>query len=87
MKTAMPRAITFSRSRQSGRSSLSVLRTRHRSLPHLEWVEERTLLSTFTVLNNADAGPGSLRQAILDSDAAARVRTSDRLRDSGPRLR
>jgi hypothetical protein len=34
-------------------------------------VEDRTLLSTFMVKNTADSGPGSLRQAILDSNAAA----------------
>jgi hypothetical protein len=33
-------------------------------------MEDRTLLSTFLVSNTADSGPGSLRQAILDSDAA-----------------
>jgi titin len=33
-------------------------------------VEDRTLLSTFIVTNTADTGPGSLRQAILDSDSA-----------------
>jgi hypothetical protein len=33
-------------------------------------MEERTLLSTFTVTNTGDSGPGSLRQAILDSNAA-----------------
>jgi hypothetical protein len=32
-------------------------------------MEERTLLSTFTVMNTDDGGPGSLRQAILDSNA------------------
>src|SRR5262249_55592109 len=37
--------------------------------PRLEIVEDRTLLSTFTVNNTADGGPGSLRQAILDADA------------------
>ena len=35
-----------------------------------EWLEDRTLLSTFLVTNTADSGPGSLRQAILDSNAA-----------------
>src|SRR5215470_18555443 len=35
-----------------------------------EWLEDRTVLSTFTVTNLADAGPGSLRQAILDANAA-----------------
>jgi hypothetical protein len=34
-------------------------------------MEDRTLLSTFTVRNTADSGPGSLRQAILDSNAAS----------------
>jgi hypothetical protein len=33
-------------------------------------VEDRTLLSTFLVTNTADSGPGSLRQAILDSNVA-----------------
>ena len=33
-------------------------------------MEDRTLLSTFLVSNTGDSGPGSLRQAILDSNAA-----------------
>ena len=33
----------------------------------LESLEDRQLLATFTVVNDADAGPGSLRQAILDA--------------------
>ena len=33
-------------------------------------MEDRTLLSTFLVSNTDDSGPGSLRQAILDSNAA-----------------
>jgi hypothetical protein len=36
----------------------------------LEPLEERSLLSTFTVLNTNDSGAGSLRQAILDANAA-----------------
>src|SRR5262249_35763019 len=35
--------------------------------PRLLWLEDRTLPSTLTVLNNADSGPGSLRQAISDA--------------------
>ena len=35
----------------------------------LEPLEDRQLLATFTVLNTNDAGPGSLRQAILDANA------------------
>ncbi len=38
--------------------------------PRVEWMEDRTLLSTFLVSNAADSGLGSLRQAILDSNAA-----------------
>ncbi len=38
--------------------------------PRVEWMEDRTLLSTFLVTNTGDSGPGSLRQAILDSNAA-----------------
>src|SRR6185437_11316761 len=41
-----------------------------RSRPRLEGMEDRTLLSTFLVTTTADGGPGSLRQAILDSNAA-----------------
>src|SRR5262245_3455413 len=37
---------------------------RLRFVPRLEALEDRTLLSTLTVLNTADSGPGSLRQAI-----------------------
>jgi len=38
--------------------------------PRFDLMEDRTLLSTFLVESTADAGPGSLRQAILDSNAA-----------------
>src|SRR5262249_22262841 len=38
--------------------------------PRLEVIEDRTLLSTFLVSNTFDSGPGSLRQAILDSNNA-----------------
>jgi hypothetical protein len=37
--------------------------------PRLERFEDRTLLATFTVTTTANAGPGSLRQAILDANA------------------
>jgi hypothetical protein len=37
--------------------------------PRLELMEDRTLLSTFLVNTTSDSGAGSLRQAILDSNA------------------
>ncbi|MEW6359460.1 MAG: choice-of-anchor Q domain-containing protein, partial [Planctomycetota bacterium] len=42
----------------------------HRGL-RIEELEPRIAPATFTVLNNADSGAGSLRQAILDANAAA----------------
>jgi hypothetical protein len=36
----------------------------------LEALEDRLALSTFLVTSTADAGPGSLRQAVLDANAA-----------------
>ena len=36
--------------------------------PMIEFMEDRVLLATFTVTNNADSGPGSLRQAINDAN-------------------
>ena len=52
--------------------------------PRLEVMEDRTLLSTFLVSNTGDSGPGSLRQAILDSNAATGGDEHDRLRHPGP---
>src|SRR4051794_24433647 len=40
-------------------------------IPSLEGLEDRTVPSTFAVVNNFDSGPGSLRQAILDSNSNA----------------
>jgi hypothetical protein len=53
------------------RSTLIRSRSRapRRARPALEALEGRALLSTFTVLNLADSGPGSLRQAILAANA------------------
>jgi hypothetical protein len=42
---------------------------RRAARPRLEGLEPRQLLATFTVVNTADAGPGSLRQAILEANA------------------
>ena len=60
------------RRRRLGRRSPSVLagaRSRHR--PRFDVMEDRTLLSALLVNTTADSGPGSLRQAILDSNSAA----------------
>src|SRR5262249_24621069 len=58
------------RPRASGRLGRRRLHSGPRIHPRLEWMEDRTLLSTFTVTNRDDSGTGSLRQAILDSNAA-----------------
>src|SRR5262245_5573245 len=42
-----------------------------RCRPTLEALEDRLVPSTFTVMNTNDSGTGSLRQAILDANAAA----------------
>jgi hypothetical protein len=44
--------------------------------PHFEALESRQLLTIFTVTNTLDAGPGSLRQAILSANAATTSTTN-----------
>ncbi len=44
---------------------------------HVELLEQRCLLSTFTVTNNADSGAGSLRQSILNANANKGADTID----------
>src|SRR5580765_1806840 len=39
--------------------------------PRCELLEDRSLPSTFTVINTNDSGAGSLRQAILDANTNA----------------
>ena len=54
--------------------SRAVKRTRPRRSPvglRLESLERRQVMSTFTVTTVADAGPGSLRQAILDDNVGS----------------
>ncbi len=41
--------------------------------PRLETLEDRELLATLLVINTNDSGVGSLRQAILDSNASVGV--------------
>ena len=56
---------------QTGQPARLVGRDARRNQLRFEWLEDRTLLATFVVSGTNDAGPGSLRQAILDSDSAA----------------
>ncbi len=59
---------------RSTRSSPPRSRARHTpARPRMELLEDRVLLSTFTVLNTNDGGADSLRQAILDSNASVGV--------------
>ena len=44
---------------------------RQTSLRIFERLEDRQLLSTFTVSSTSDSGPGTLRQALLDSNAVS----------------
>src|SRR5713226_5661739 len=44
-------------------------------LLRLEALEDRTAPATFTVMNTNDSGLGSLRQAILDANAASGMNT------------
>jgi YVTN family beta-propeller protein len=49
-----------------------VCRGARRNRLRFDWLEDRTLLATFVVSNTNDSGPGTLRQAILDSNAATK---------------
>ena len=52
-------------------------RQRRRSRPRLEALEDRQAPAVFLVTDTFDAGPGSLRQAILDSNATPGPNTID----------
>ncbi|MBV8349357.1 MAG: hypothetical protein JOZ49_18100 [Mycolicibacterium sp.] len=52
-------------------------------MPRLEVLESRTVLSTLTVLNNNDSGPGSLRQAILDAPSGSTIKFANHLQGGG----
>src|SRR6516164_9626886 len=49
------------------RGTRSLAPQRHRFRPRLEGLEERTVLSTLTVLNTLDKGAGSLRDTITSA--------------------
>jgi hypothetical protein len=68
--TTTPRFPQDSRRRPRRTAPLAAFSgTTFRLRPRVEGMEDRTLLSTFLVTNTEDGGTGSLRQAILDSDA------------------
>src|SRR3954451_20222126 len=72
MARPLPPARAPDRSSRRGRSGVtSAGRPRRRPGPRVEWLEDRVLLATFRVTSTDDAGPGSLRQAILDANAKA----------------
>jgi hypothetical protein len=54
--------------------------TKLRFLPRLDPMEDRTLLSTVTVTNNDDSGPGSLRAAIVAATSGETINFSSQLK-------
>ena len=58
------------RRRARPKSSPSTRRRPTSFLARLEWLEQMTLLSNFPVITTADSGAGSLRSAIIASNAA-----------------
>src|SRR5262249_10342294 len=55
------------------RGSRSLGSQRHRFRPRLEGLEERTVLSTLTILNTLDKGAGSLRDTITKAKSGDRI--------------
>jgi hypothetical protein len=62
-------------------SSVSNSHTRQTVRPRLEYLESREVPTVFLVTSNANTGTGTLRQAILDSNAKTCIRF-DILEDS-----
>src|SRR5262249_55131442 len=51
----------------------------HQLHPRLEGLEDRTVLSTLTVLNNLDSGAGSLRDTIAAASSGGTIRFAKQL--------
>ncbi len=60
----------FPRLRTAGTPQITRNSRRLRRRPLFEALESRQLMTTFTVTNSSDDGTGSLRQAIINSNAA-----------------
>ena len=75
MRTTKPRLLNVCRRRRPANLVFSA--TQFRLRPRLEAMEHRTLLSTLVVTSTGDSGPGTLRQAILDSNAGSGQVTID----------
>ncbi len=71
MRNLKPRSLPPPRRHRTRRRPCVFPGTLFRLRPWLEAMENRTMLSTLLVINTADSGTGSLRQAILDSNAAS----------------
>jgi len=61
------------------RTSRAVAPQRHRFRPRLEGLEDRTVLSTLTVLNTLDKGAGSLRDTITKAKSGDTIVFDPRL--------
>src|SRR3954454_1995249 len=70
MRNHRPRSLKSASRRRTRSDALAFSGTLFRLHPRLEAMEDRTLLSTLLVSNTDDSGPGSLRQAIIDANAA-----------------
>src|SRR5262249_44775956 len=73
--TRFERTISDDRSRGNRRRRAARVRFR----PALDPMEDRTLLSTLTVTNNQDSGPGSLRAEIAAAASGDKIRFSHKL--------
>src|SRR5438552_3665117 len=60
-------------SRRGQQTHLKPARQRRSLVPRLEFLEDRTVLSTLTVTNPADSGDGSLRAAIAGAHSGDQI--------------
>ena len=77
LKSLSTRSTGMMRTRMRSRSRSGALRRRF--LPGIDLMEARTLLSTLTVSNNKDSGPGSLRATIAAATSGDTIDFSSKL--------